>query len=425
MKHLLHHRIFLRAAVPALLLGVAHTSRAQPVIAVPSVRPSASQLQPGLGGTKPESYSNIGSAFQLLPPLTTWAAVNVRPHFLYSIIYGDGILRVPGEPTTSTVQSVTAGVVFELGKYWTLNYAGSRTWNSSRLLADYTSHDAALSGAVAKGDWTFGVTQTYASKTPTLIETAQQVPEVSHSTGASVAYQFGTRSLINVQLTRNVRDSDFAQETEIATAQDMEQWSGSVSWHYQVSPKLDLAVGAKLGRERLSNSPDMNTSEPHVTVTWQPTLKLGFVGTWGVETRQFRGGVAEDLDSDVYSASGTYRPTKTTTFSVNANRLVSPSYFAGQLSRTSGWGADLEQRFLQRLYVVVGYQHGETSYVVPVQGFTIGRADDFNTYHAKVSTLFMTRGTIGLSYQRTKNNSTDPGFAFTSYQVGAEVGFRF
>jgi hypothetical protein len=414
-----------RKAVAGILLTLAQAGFTQTVISVPSSGTAVTHPRPGFGGPKPASYSDINSAFTSLAPLARWASVNVRPHLLYSIIYGDGILRVPGEPATSTVQSLTAGILFDLGKHWGLSYSGSRTWNSSRLLADYTSHDASLSGGLAKGNWTFGATQTYASKTPTLVETAGQVPEISYSTGGSVSYQLGSRSLVNLQMTRNVRDSEFAEETQIIAAQDLEQWSGSGTLHYRFSSRLDVAMGMKFGYDSLSNSADMNTSEPQITINWRPTDKLTFTGTGGVETREFRRGIAEDLDSEVYSVSGSYQPTITTAFSINANRLVSPSYFAGQLSKSSGWGVDVKQRVLQRFYVVVGFQHGETSYLVLAQGFSVGRDDDFDSFHSRISVPFLSRGSVGLTYQRTRNSSTVPGYGFTSNQYGAEIGYRF
>jgi hypothetical protein len=340
-------------------------------------------------------------------------------------MYGDGILRIPGAPTNTTQQSYNLGALFGLGKYWTFNYAFGRTINSSSLIADYTSHTANLSGAVTRGDWTFGISQGYESRAPTLVETGQQTPEKSFNTTATVSYEVGPKTLIDLSVTRSERDSELTVDTPGNPVLDTERWSGTGLFHYRASPRLDVAVGLKLGRDRVSNSTDMNVSEPQFTFNWRPTDKVSISGEYGRESRRFLEGEVQDLKSQVYSASLSYQPAQVTTLTLSGNRQVSPSYFANQLTRNIGWSVNVQQRLLQRLFLSGGYSRGDVTYLAIEQGFGEQRGDSFESYNFGLSTTISRRGSISLSYQRSTNFSSISEFGFTSNQYGMTLSYRF
>src|SRR5687768_3270492 len=79
--------------------------RAQVVIGPPRISqtplraPTAtSPASPGIPG----SLATIASALTRQGPLVTWKGITVRPSTSYSVQYGDGLLRVPGEPVNTT-----------------------------------------------------------------------------------------------------------------------------------------------------------------------------------------------------------------------------------------------------------------------------------------------------------------------------------
>ena len=398
----------------------------QTVFTVPSGIPTVSPPpRPGLGGTQPPSLAGLNSAFAALTPLAKWGSLNIRPYMSYQLLYGDGILRVPGEPTNTTQQSVSLGASAGLGKHWKFDYNVGRTWYSTRLIADNTNHAASLSGGISKGDWTFGIFQNYGSNSLTLVETGQQTPAVSYTTGGSVAYQLGSRTLLDVAGSRSTRDSDLPPTAAGGPVPDVEQWSGTVSLHYRFSTKLDIGLGMQFGYDSISISSDMNTSQPQLTVNWRPTSKLSFTGSGGVETRTFKSADSGELENNVYSLAASYQPTQSTGISLSANSAVSPSYFANQVSKTTGWGISAQQRFLQRYFLTGSFSHGKNSYIVTNQNFVVGRDDDFDAFSAGISTTFLSRGSISFSYQKSRNSSTTPGYGFTSSQIGTSIVYRF
>lgn len=398
---------------------------AQAVFTAPSALPAPTLPRAGLGGPKPVSYSSINSAFANLAPLAKWASVSFRPMLSYSFQYGDGFLRVPGEPVNSTIQTLGWGFQFELGKHWSLDYSGTRIWNSSRLLADYTSHRATLSGRLTRDDWTLGVFQSYSTSQQTRVETGQQTPEENYTTGGNVSYQVGPRSLIDFQVSRNWRETELSRSAGTQLVPEVEQWSATGLFHYRVTSKLDLALGMSWGYDRISTSSDMRSSQPQASIEWQPTSRIVVSAQAGIETRTFQGG-RDELDSNVYSASAAYSPTTTTTVTIGTSRSISPSYFVNQVSRSTGWMLNLQQRVLQRYYVTAAASEGRNSYVVTsTNGFPVSRADKFDSLRFGISTPFAVRGSVSLSYQTSDNRSDTKLYEFTSHTFGVDVVYRF
>jgi hypothetical protein len=111
--------------------------------------------------------------------------------------------------------------------------------------------------------------------------------------------------------------------------------------------------------------------------------------------------------------------------SLNANRAVTPSFFNGQITRNTGVGATLQQRFLGKLYLTAGVQHGTSSYIASAPGVVAGRDDTYDSINLRLSTAFFSRGTVAATYQHSRNSSNIAGFGLTSNQYGVELAWRF
>ncbi len=334
-------------------------------------------------------------------------------------------MRVPGEPTNTTQQTVSVGTAVDLGKNWTANYSLERTLYESNLSADYTTHALSVSGSATRGDLNLGINGGYNSSAPTRVETGQQTPEKTYTLGGNASYQIGSKTLISATAGQSIRDVDVEKDPNSGLISDIEQWTGSVRIHYRLSPRLDMAVGLKMGYDQFSNSPDMKVAEPQVTITWQPTDRISVTAQGGVETRNFQQDDTENLKSEVYNASASYQVTQYTTISLSGDRRVAPSYFAGQLTRTNGWGLNLQQRLLSRYYLNTGLSSGKTSYVFISQGFFEGRSDTFESYHVGLSTAILRRGSVSVTYSETRNSSNIDVYRFSSHQISFSFAYRF
>src|SRR5215203_4133571 len=118
-------QVWTRAVFACVLFGAGST-QAQVVVSVPTTN-SNTAIKPSYGGPKSPPLSDINSVFAKEGPLAQWGPIAVRPHFLYGLSYGDGLLN-PGqlESQSSTIHTVSAGVLFEVGKHWTVDYTLSK-----------------------------------------------------------------------------------------------------------------------------------------------------------------------------------------------------------------------------------------------------------------------------------------------------------
>ena len=401
------------------LLVLASSALAQEVIAPPPAVPTAPRgfRQIKSGATEIIAPSETVSAVPEENPWLEQGLTSVRPHLSYRLLRGDGIQSNLGQPATTTIQSIAPGVLFGLGIHWTLDYTPTWTLYSNHTFRDTVDHAASLQGGYSYGDWSLGISQSYISASPTLIETGQQTRQETYSTEINASRRLGIRTRLEVALSQSVRFAD--------AFTSFRDWSASGWLHDQLSSRLDAAVGLSGGYVNVSAGSDMTYARPQGQLTWQATDKLSMKIRGGIETRSFRTGGEGDMNSPAWGASVQYQPVETTTLALEANRDVTTSYFANQIAKGTGWSASLRQRLLQEFYLSVGAAQRKTDYVATEGTVTAGRDDRNYAVTLRLSTTFLRRGSIAVLYQKSHNSSNSSGYGFSSNQFGLEVGYRF
>jgi hypothetical protein len=393
-----------------LIFGGALSAAAQSVVSstpAPSAPPAG--LQPG---ATDEGLTNPSTA-----PLQ-WGLIAVRPHAFYRLTRGDGIQPSPGQQTTTTISTISAGLLFEIGKRWTADYTPTWTLYSNPVFSDTLDHLIDVKGHASFTDGTLQFTQRYASTNSPRIETGRQTHEETDDTSVSVNYSLGRKTRLEVILSQNLRF--------IEAAPNSYEWSMQDWFHYQISNRLDGAVGLGLGYVSVEPGTDMDYTRPQVRIGWRPTNKLSFDVHAGAEQRHFRKQGAATLNSPTYGASAYYLPFEFTTLTLAGERAVTASYFAGQVNENTTWSIGLNQRLLQKLNFNATASRANTRYIPSGLSTIITTRDDTSySYNLRLSTSFLRRGTIGVVYQHTRNSSDAAGFGFSSNQVGLEIGYSY
>ena len=349
--------------------------------------------------------------------MAQWGVVSVRPHLAYSLLYGDGIQATLGQPVTTAIQTFSPGVLFGIGNHWSLDYTPTWTVYSSSAFRDTLDHSASLSGKAGYGDWTFGFSQSFVSASPVLVETGQQTKEDVYITSLTATGSIDQHTFLDLALTQNIRLADAFTSSH--------EWSTSDFLRYAFSTQLDGSIGFDTGYVDVSAGPNMIYIRPELRVSWKPTNKVSLSVQGGGEHRQFESGGIGAMNSPVYGATLQYQPVETTTLTLGANRDVSPSYFAGQVTRSTGWSAGFQQRLLQEFYFNANYERGTTSYAATQNNVDSGREDRNYEVTARLSTTLLRRGTVAILYQLSHNSSNTALYGFSSRQIGLELGYRF
>ncbi len=357
------------------------------------------------------------------------------------------MLSGPGHASNSYINTLSPEFLFSIGSHWFLNYSPAWTVYTSRDFSNSFSQAFSLLGNYVSKDWNLGFTQAYAKSSDTLVETARQTKQQVSTTGLNLGYRFTDQLSLDSSNTQNLQF--------IEAAPDTFEWSTQNWLDYQVSSRLNLALGAGAGYVQIYHSSDMYYLTPGARITLKAADKLDLAFNMGEESRTFLGHGSHTLKSPTLNASVNYKPFEPTALSFTFGRDVTPSYFAGAVTRNQHWSLSLQQRLLKHFTLSAEVTGRKTHYistgnvvdanssvqdVLDENGNIIGqqtsvtytshsvivlRDDSTRAYNLRLGTTFLHHGTISALYQYSRNSSSVAGYRFASRQIGCEIGYSF
>jgi hypothetical protein len=354
-----------------------------------------------------------------------WGPVTLRPHPYYQFLYADGLQSSTNQAAHSIIQTISPGALMEIGRHWTIDYSPLWTIYSNNQFSDNFGQAIRLVGGTTYNDWVLGLIQNYSDVSALLAETASQTRTETYNTALNGSYTMNSKMSLDLALNQNIVSADqFSSYSE---------WS-TMDWlNYQFWPRLNAALGAGGGYDDEASSPDMPFEQFEGRVNWRATDKISFQLHGGVEVRQFLSGgassptnsVAGSLVNPVFDASIQYQPFEQTRISITGQRIVASSYLQDQVTETTGVNAALNQRLLGKLVLDLNGGYQLVKYVSSVSTSSPNREDDIYSLNVRLSRVFLKRGTIAVLYQLSKDNSSLPGYSFTSHQVGFQIGYSY
>lgn len=355
-----------------------------------------------------------GAEDVLLPLQRTVAATH--PLVRYNLARTTGVLHAPGDAHTSTIQRLSVALRWNLGDFLSLRYTPLWTFYSDDAFDDNLSHDAAVDFERGLGEWNVRARYRYNHSSNPLVDTGRQTTQQNQRFDAAVQRELGYRTTLELGLDESDRSGgDYA---------GYHDWSGDGWLHYQLSEWISTSAGLTCGYVNTSG-PSMNYGRVDGRVRWHLSEKIDADLRAGLERRRFADSARPDADTPVYGASVLYHPLPTTLFTLNGDRVIVPSYFAGDVDRVDSWQATLAQRLFGRV-------HGYVAYVVRTAfRRSIADADaparDDTGYAVKLrlSTNFRSNGTVAIYYQNKRNDSTDNGYSFDGSETGLELTLVF
>ena len=249
-----------------------------------------------------------------------------------------------------------------------------------------------------------------------LVETATQTSQATYTTAFNASCQINSKMTTDLGISQNIISADqFNSSREWAT----------LDWlNYEFWPRLNAGVGAGFGYVNMETGPDMTYEQLQSRVNWRATDKISFQINAGGEDRQFLSGTNGDLLNFVFGAAIQYQPFEVTKISISADRTVSPSYFGGATENTDFTG-ELNQRLLGKLYLDLQGGYHTIKYEASASSSSVNREDDLYSVSVQLSYPFAQRGTIAAFYQASSNSSTQPGFGYSSSQVGFQISYSY
>lgn len=415
---------------PALLLG-ATSIQAQEVF-VPPV-----SFQDRVTTVEQASTNWVGSA--AAPPLQAPATgPNTRPleagpfrfhpHLGYQVVYGDGILRSAGAPSTTVLHTVVPGVFVEMGKYWNLDFAAGINRYSNADFNNNESYYLALRGHIPREKWLLDFGYAGSVTEQPQIETGQQIAQSAHLLTASGIYNYQTKLSVELTGTMDSRLTDGFS--------DYWSWS-TLDWvNYQLTSKTTVGVGAGAGYNMVDPGPDSTFEQLQARAIWTPGTKLTVQASAGAQFQQFSGKAEGGPNDGVSALSGTeafpifavtaaYRLFEQTSLFASANHVIGNAYEENLYSESTVVSVGLRQRLLGEFYLDVVPAYNFRSYKSSLSGVSNDRDDEYASIYAGVSTVFFSKLNASVFYQYGDNSSDVQELGFHSSQVGARLEYRY
>lgn len=400
------------------LVGTAESLRAQSVLMPPptySTTPPAVQAAEDAAGAI--SRDQFNSWFPSFTDTLQWGPITAHPHATYRFLYGNGLQSAPGHSQNSVIQSLTPGVLLNIGSHWTLSYDPTLTFYSNRQFHDTVDHNAIVNWGTFYEDWSFGFAQAVGISDDPSIETAQQTSSQIYTTLINASHPLNSVMSLDLNASQTI--------VSAANFNSSKSWS-TLEWlNYQFFPSLDGGIGAGFGYDKVSLGPDMSHETLQARLTWRVAHKTSVVIHGGAEDRQYLGGGIPDTINPTFGVAVQYQPVATTLMTLSADRGITPSLFSSQITETTTLSIGLNQRLLEHFNLAVSGSYGSSGYLASSSAVVVTRTDSYYSFSARLGCAFLRRASAGLNYQYSMNNSSAAGFAFASTQLGFDLSYGF
>jgi hypothetical protein len=382
---------------------------------------------PSISVTPPAAQEEATDEWQVFPPENPqstfldeshplqWGPVTLRPHVFYQFAYGTGILSGNNQANDTIIQDLAPGMLFLLGTHWTLDYTPTLTFYSNNNFSDSVGQSVTLTGSTTYEGWLFGLSQNFSYTSSPEVQTGTQVSQDAYTTALTASCQLNSKLSVDLGIDQNlIYPTDFPTSLE---------WS-TLDWlNYEFWPRLTVGVGAGAGY--YDSTPDAVFEQVQGRVNWRATDKTSFQLSGGAQFTQFTDSGGVSLISPIFGGSIQYLPFNYTQISLNGSETVDNSYFNNQFTVTSTLGANLNQRLLEKLYLNFSGSYNWYNYVAAVNGVAANSSQQYYIIRVDLSTTLLKRVTASLFYSYSDSITSATGLAFSSSQVGFNLGFKY
>lgn len=363
-----------------------------------------------------------------------WGSVVLHPRLGYRFLYGNGIQSAPGQQHDTVVQQLIPGLLINAGNHWALDYTPTFSFYSAGGFRNTVDHSVYLGWGTVYEDWFLHASQHFDSTSEPIVQTAAQTDEKNYLTALGGTYQFNDKMSLDLGLGQELHfvGNPGSSANYQQAFSDWRNWSTMDWFNYEFWPRFNAGLGLGAGYNQQNGGPNAVYEQYQGRIKWRATDKISFILSGGLQDQQYLTGGAGDLLTPIFGGTIQYQPFEQTRLSLAADRSVSSSYFQNQTTEITSITADLNQRLLGKLHLDLSGGYNKTKYVASAAGLATGRTDDYYTFSARLTCPFLKRGTIAVLYQYGKNSSSQNGFAsgtgafaYSSSQIGFEIGYRY
>jgi len=396
-------------AAVAVVFLVEGTAMAGVTMATPATAASADQTSAAQPETGP---------FDWLSNIPIHLSLNETTY------YDDNIFVSPHK-TRDYVFDITPTLTYEFGKrgesdnYLSLSYAPTLIKYYHHANQDALDQNANILYEHHFEKLTLGLGQSYLHTFGASIEAGGLINSDIYTTNATGDYDYSDKLKIKANFTQTI--STYPDPGN----HDISEWAGGVYFLYQITPKISLGFGPRVGTVDIQMEPSQTYEQGLVHATYSVTQKITVQASGGVEDRQYDANVSDKIYG-VYDLGVYYTPFDGTTVSLNGYRRNTPSFSLNGVNYTATGGSlGVKQKFLDEYTIGTNAGLENDAYTAAATGTTSTRNDNY--FYARPYFQWDAQDWLQLMayYQYSKNESTTSGIGFNDSQVGGSVTLKY
>jgi hypothetical protein len=207
---------------------------------------------------------------------------------------------------------------------------------------------------------------------------------------------------------------------------DNTEWFGDYYFLYQLSPKLSLGLGPRIGFDDVDQAPNQSFQDGLVHLYYAVTGKFTIEGSAGAELREFEHDSSPERVTPLIEAKAIYQPFDSMTFTLygERHRIVANGTIGRDYDASIGT-LELKQRLLQVVYVTLSGQYEDDEYTSFENDGGPAREDGI--YYLKGGLEWASfRGlTIDAGYTYLRDDSNIKAFSFNESRATISASFTY
>lgn len=282
---------------------------------------------------------------------------------------------------------------------------------------DVVNNDARLAGQKERDLWSLNGDLHFQTQSDPVIDVGRRIKQTYYTGNASATYA------ISGKLTGGVRLYGSRSDYSGGFSSTDSRAGGYLD--YQIAPKTVVGGGVTGGYLDAVHGANQTYEQPQLEIKYLPTEKLSFSGQTGAEFRQFSSHIG-GRSHFIFDLEGDYEPADGTSITLDSRRETTASAeYTGENIVGSIYQAGLQQRLLQSIYLSLSGGLVHNQYENNERVATVARHDDYYFYKISSSRSLTRHGTVALSYEHRKNDSSLAAFEFTEDLATFAVSFLF
>ena len=261
--------------------------------------------------------------------------------------------------------------------------------------------------------------QTYAHMNDTSVQAGNIVVSNLYDTTLAAHYDYSDKLSINADVDQSLSYYPGAGYNNIY------EWSGGAYFLYQITPKISLGVGPRVGYDEIPTQPSQEWEQGLLHLTYNVTEKITLSASGGGEVREFDTNLPDQV-TGVFNLSAYWTPFEGTSLNISGYRRNDPSYsIAGTNFTATGISAGIRQKFLQDFAVGVNGGYENDAYTAASVLATGARTDNYYYVHPYIQWIPAKWVELTAYYQYSANDSTINTISFNDNQIGSTLSFKY